>query len=191
MWNDIRRYRLELQSKLKEVAGLIRYFKIEEYEKDETFPIKLLTKIGALGLIAPYIDEKYGGQGWSLLKTVVLTEELCRLHSTIGSAIILASIPAKPIIRFGSEEHKEKYLKQLTLGLVVSAFAVTEQRHGSDITTIDTRAIPFPGGYLIRGGKTFITNGDSAAFYIVLCQTDKEAKHRGMSFFVIDRFFLD
>jgi alkylation response protein AidB-like acyl-CoA dehydrogenase len=115
-------------------------------------------------------------------------EEIIRYDNRVGIALSLGSIPAKVLLRFGSEEQKKKYLPRLTKGETVSSVAVTEPNHGSDIRFLDTKAVKKGDEYIINGNKIFITNANMADFYTVFAQTDPDAPpYRGISGFIVER----
>jgi butyryl-CoA dehydrogenase len=115
-------------------------------------------------------------------------EEMIRYDNRIGIALSLGSIPAKPLLRFGTEEQKKKYLPRIPKGEAVASIAVTEPNHGSDIRFLDTRAVKKGDEYILNGNKIFITNANIADFYTVFAQTDAEAPpYRGISGFIVER----
>jgi len=115
-------------------------------------------------------------------------EEIIRYDNRIGLALSLGSIPAKTLLRFGTDEQKKKYLPKLPKGEAVASIAVTEPNHGSDIRFLDTRAVKKGDEYILNGNKIFITNANIADFYTVFAQTDPEAPpYRGISGFVVER----
>jgi alkylation response protein AidB-like acyl-CoA dehydrogenase len=154
-----------------------------ELEKNHEFPRKIWEKAGELGFIGIHFPEKYSGQGLGVLENIIIADEFCRRDSTIGSAVILANFASECVLRFGSDELKEKFLPPVAEGKMLSAGAFTEPDHGSDITSLDTTAVKEGDEWVINGTKTFITNGGLAGFYVVICQTDEEAtpKYRGIS----------
>ncbi|MEJ2007269.1 MAG: acyl-CoA dehydrogenase family protein [Acidobacteriota bacterium] len=145
-------------------------------------------KAAELGFIGIHFPEKYSGQGLGVLENILVAEEFCSRDSTIGSALILAGFGSECILRFGNDELKEKFLPPVAEGEMLSAGAFTEADHGSDITFMSTLAESDGEEWVINGSKIFITNGELASFFCVLCQTDPECKptHRGMSLFLVE-----
>jgi alkylation response protein AidB-like acyl-CoA dehydrogenase len=135
-----------------------------------------------------HFPEKYGGQEYGIFENALVVEEFCRQDSGIGIALSLADFLSEIILRFGSEQQKEKYLIPITEGKAISSGGITEPDHGSDITFMDTTATKEGDEYIINGVKTFITNGTTSDFVMVLCQTDPEAKptYRGQSVIIVD-----
>ncbi|MEO0277980.1 MAG: acyl-CoA dehydrogenase family protein [candidate division WOR-3 bacterium] len=160
-----------------------------EHELNHRFPIDLLRKAASLGFIGIHYPEKYGGQGYGLLENVLVTEAFCKQDSGLGIALTNADVASSPILLFGKEEHKEKYLPLLATGKAISSIAFTEPDHGSDITCLTTQAIKRNGEYIINGVKIFITNGPISDFFVVLCQTDMEVSpsYRGQSMILVEK----
>lgn len=158
-----------------------------EFDQKHEFPRAIYKKAAKLGFIGCYFDEKYGGQGLSLLKHVLIEEEFCRVDSTLGSAMFGALFGSDLIMKYGTEEQKTEYLPKAAQGKWISSGAFTEPAHGSDITTLDTVAVRNGDEYIINGGKTMITNATIADYAVVLCQTNPEARHRGQSLFIVKK----
>ena len=114
-----------------------------------------------------------------------MVEEFCRRDSSIGAALMLADFASENILRFGDDAQKEKYLPPVTEGRTLSGGAITEPDHGSDITSLSTTAVREGDEWVINGTKTFITNAGLAGHYVVICQTNTEARHRGQSMIVV------
>ncbi|RJX15617.1 acyl-CoA dehydrogenase [Candidatus Bathyarchaeota archaeon] len=187
----------ELTEEQKDIQRAAREFAQKEFtreialelEKKEEFPFDLWRKACKLGFIGAHFPEEYGGQGFGTLENVLIVEEFCRADSSIGMAISAAGFASELILRHGSKEQKEKYLPKVTGGEAISAGAFTEPEHGSDLTLLFTRAVKDGDEYVVNGTKTFITNGTIANFYLVLCQTNPEAKptYRGQSILIVER----
>jgi len=158
-----------------------------EFDQKQEFPTTIYRKAAKLGFVGCYFDEKYGGQGLSLLENVLIEEEFCRIDSTLGSAMSVGLFGSDLILKYGTEEQKMKYLPKIAQGEWLSSGAFTEPAHGSDITKLDTVAALDGDGYVINGGKTMITNATMANYAVVLCQTNLEARHRGQSLFIVEK----
>ncbi len=186
----------ELSKSQKEIQKAARDFAKGEFDKElalelekkHEFPRQIWKKAAELGFIGIHFPEKYEGQGLGVLENILVAEEFCRRDSGIGAAVILASFAAENLLRFGSEEMKEKYLPKVALGEMLCGGCFTEPDHGSDITRMDTTAVKDGGEWVINGVKTFITNGCLASFFSVLCQTDDqiEPSHRGQSMILVE-----
>ncbi len=161
-----------------------------ELDKREEFPWDLYRKACKLGFIGIHFPEEYGGGGYGILENCLVVEEMCRADSTLGTAIILGDFASEIILRFGSEEQKERYLPKVASGEWISAGAFTEPAHGSDLAArLDTRAVRDGDEWVINGVKTLITNAPVASFFITLCQTDMavEPPYRGQTLFIVER----
>ena len=159
-----------------------------ELAKKKEFPWEVYKKAGENGYLASYYPKEIGGQRLPFLDHCLIMEEMIRYDNRIGIALSLGSIPAKPILRFGTEEQKKKYLPGIPKGKAVASIAVTEPNHGSDIRSLDTRAVRKGDEYILNGNKIFITNANIADFYTVFAQTDTDAgPYRGISGFIVER----
>jgi len=160
-----------------------------EHERTHTFPSEIWKKACELGFMGIHFPEEYGGQEYGIFENALVVEELCRQDSGIGIALSLADFSSEIILRFGSDQQKEKYLIPITEGKAISSGGFTEPDHGSDITLMDTTAVRRSDEYTINGVKTFITNGTIGDFVIVLCQTDPQAKptYRGQSVIIVEK----
>lgn len=156
-------------------------------EKDE-FPRDIIKQMGELGIMGLPIPEAWGGVGADFLSYVSTIEELSYASATVG--VILAvhtSVGSFPILYFGTEEQKAKYLPKLASGEWLGAFALTEPGAGSDASGIRTRAKREGDEYILNGSKIFITNGGEADVYCVFAVTDAKRGSRGISAFLVER----
>ncbi len=186
----------ELSTSQKEIQKAARDFAKGEFDKElaleldrkHEFPTKIWKKAADLGFICIHFPEQYSGQGLGVLENILVAEEFCRRDSSIGSALILANFASECVLHFGSDELKEKFLPPVAEGQMLSAGAFTEPDHGSDITCMDTSAEKDGDHWVINGSKIFITNGDRAGFFCVLCQTDLHSKptYRGISMILVE-----
>ena len=180
----------DIQKAAREFAqGEFDKEKILEWEQTHTFPREIWKKASELGFIGIHFPEEYGGQGCGVTENILTVEEFCRKDSGVGISLSLADFSSELVLRYGTAEQKRKYLMPVAQGQFISAGAYTEPDHGSDITLLSTTAKKEQGAYLINGTKTFITNGTIADFFIVLCQTDSEAKpsYRGQCTLIVDK----
>jgi len=162
---------------------------ILELERNHQYPFVYLKKAAPLGFIGIHYPEAYGGQGYGILENALIVEAFCRRDSGVGICLAIANFASEIILRFGNESQKKNYLIPLTRGEMICGGAFTEPDHGSDITQVRTTAVKDGKGYVINGVKTFISNGGIADYFIVLCQSDPEAKpsYRGMSTFIVEK----
>jgi len=160
-----------------------------EWEDARWFPNEVFPQLAEHGYLGLKYPEEYGGQGGGYVADAVFTEELARcgsggLAAGIGAHIGIAT---PPIWKFGTEDQKQRYLVPAIKGEKIGALAITEPDAGSDVAAIRTRAERVEGGFLVRGAKTFITNGVRADFYVTAVKTTAEGGHHGLSFLIVDQ----
>jgi acyl-CoA dehydrogenase len=163
---------------------------VDEWEEAREFPRELFSRCGELGFLGLKFPEEYGGQGGTHVHDAVWIEELSRSGGSGGVAAGLnahAQIAMPPIFNFGTEEQRQRWIVPGIRGEVVGALGITEPGAGSDVASIRTRAERVPGGYVVNGAKTFITNGVRADFLVCACRTTEEGGHHGISFLVLER----
>ena len=159
-----------------------------EVDEQERFPIETVEKMAKIGLMGIPIPVKYGGAGGDNLLYAMAVEELSRACGTTGVIVSAhTSLCAAPILEFGSEEQKQKYLPGLASGQVIGAFGLTEPNAGTDASAQQTTAIPTEGGYILNGSKIFITNAEYAGVYIIMDMTDKSKGTKGISAFIVEK----
>jgi acyl-CoA dehydrogenase len=156
-------------------------------EKDE-FPFELLKKMAALGLLGIPIPEKYGGAGMDFTSYILAIHEISKVSAAVGVILsVHTSVGTNPILYFGSEEQKEKYIPKLASGQFLGAFALTEPEAGSDAASLKLRAVKKGKIYVLNGSKIFITNGLAAHTYIVFARTSAEGGKNGISAFIVEK----
>jgi len=160
---------------------------VENMEKGE-FPRPILKKMGELGLMGIPIDEKYGGAGMDFTSYIIAIHEISKVSAAVGVILsVHTSVGTNPILYFGTEEQKEKYVPKLASGEYLGAFCLTEPQAGSDAAALKTRAVRQGDHYVINGSKIFITNGGEADTYIVFVSTDPEKGKQGITAFIVDK----
>jgi alkylation response protein AidB-like acyl-CoA dehydrogenase len=155
-------------------------------EKDEC-PEDLLKLLGKSGLFSILIPEKYGGMGGKLMDLNIVAEELAKADAGIAASFLASYLGLIPILKYATEEQKEKYLPSIARGEKIVAFGVTESAAGSDVSSISTTAEKKDGYYVLNGTKQFITNGGIAEIYCIAAKTDKNKGARGISIFILDK----
>ena len=158
-----------------------------ELDKEGTWPQEIIEKAWDVGLMNTHIPTEYGGPGLDFLTGCVIEEEIGWGCSGIGTSLMCNGLATAPIVLGGSEETKKKYLGMLTEAPKLASFCLTEPDAGSDVSGMKTTAVKQGDKYILNGSKCFITNGTYADYYTVYAKTDKEAGHRGMSAFVVER----
>jgi alkylation response protein AidB-like acyl-CoA dehydrogenase len=168
----------------KEIAPIAAHF-------DETgdFPLETVRKMGEMGLMGIEIPEEYGGAGMDTLAYVLAMVEIARAdasHSTIVS--VNNSLYGYALLRFGTEDQKQKYLRPVAGGEKIGAYSLTEPMSGSDAGTMQSRAVLNEAGthYIINGRKSWVTSGPVADYVLLFTMTEPELKHRGVSAFLIE-----
>lgn len=160
---------------------------IERMEKGE-FPREIVKKMGSLGLMGIPIPEKYGGAGMDFLSYIIAIHELSKVSATVGVILsVHTSVGTNPILYFGTEEQKERYIPKLASGEYLGAFCLTEPGAGSDAGNLKTKAYRDGDQYILNGSKIFITNGGEADTYIVFASTDTQAGRKGISCFIVEK----
>src|SRR3954466_11140089 len=157
----------------------------DEWE-ETTFPDSVFRRMGELGFLGLSMPEAYGGQGGDYYCNLVLAEELARAHSG-GMAMGLAvhtDMATPPILQFGTEEQKQRYLVPSIRGEKISCLGITEPDAGSDVAGIRTRAVRDGDEWVINGSKTYITNGHRADFIVLVTKTDPDAGYDGFTLFL-------
>jgi acyl-CoA dehydrogenase len=158
-----------------------------EHDRDGSFPKEVLQKAWDVGLMNTHLPEEYGGPGLDYLSGCLIEEEMGWGCSGIGTSLTCNGLATAPIMLGGSEEIKKKYLGMLTEEFKLASFCLTEPDAGSDVSGMRTTAVKMGDKYVINGSKCFITNGSHADYYTVYAKTDKEAGHKGISAFVVER----
>ncbi|MFE0507164.1 acyl-CoA dehydrogenase [Peribacillus butanolivorans] len=160
---------------------------IEAMERGE-FPKTILHKMGELGLMGIPIPEQYGGAGMDFMSYIIAINEISKVSPTLGVILsVHTSVGTNPIVYFGTDEQKQKYVPKLAAGKLLGAFCLTEQSSGSDAASLKSRAVKEGGMYRINGSKVFITNGGEADVYIIFASTNPEKGSKGISAFIIEK----
>jgi alkylation response protein AidB-like acyl-CoA dehydrogenase len=167
----------------KEIAPLAK-----ELNRNNTFPVELIKKMGKLGFLGLILPTKYGGGGASYISYCVFLEEIARADmGTAATASAHQSLCAHSIDHWGTEEQKQKYLPRLCSGEILGFMASTEPDAGSDVAGIQTMATPQGDGWLLNGNKMWITNGSYGGVGIVIAQTQKGSGSRGLTAFLLEK----
>jgi butyryl-CoA dehydrogenase len=180
----------------REIQALARDFarqEIEphaaEWDREHHFPRDVFAKLAELGLMGACIPEEYGGAGTDFVSYILVLEELSRADAGVGVTVAVhTSAVTLPLLAFGTDEQKSRFVPPLARGEHLGAFALTEPESGSDAGALRTRAEPAgDDGWRITGTKQWITNGRYAGTFLTFARTDSEtAGARGVSAFVLD-----
>ncbi len=179
------------QKEIQQLARQIAKEKIEplalEYDEGQIFPHEIVKILAQSDLFRVFIPEEYDGLGGGIMEMSLVVEELSRACAGIALAYAGSGLGTIPIILFGSEEQKKKYLPRLAAGEYIGAFALTEPEAGSDAAAIKTRATRQGDAYVINGTKQWITNGGEAFIYTVITLTDPARGARGSTAFLVEK----
>jgi alkylation response protein AidB-like acyl-CoA dehydrogenase len=185
----------ELSRDQREIQSLTRDFAREqiephatEWDRDHHFPRDLFAKLAELGLMGVCIPEEYGGAGADFLSYILVLEELSRADAGVGVTVAVhTSAATLPILTFGTDEQKSRFVPPLARGEVVGAFALTEAEAGSDAGALRSKAESTGDGWTITAAKQWITNGRYAGTFLLFARTDPETRSaRGVSAFLLD-----
>ena len=178
----------EIQALAREFADAEIQPYAAEWDREHRFPRELYGKLAELGLMGTCVPEEYGGAGADFLSYILVLEELSRADAGVGVTVAVhTSAVTLPILSFGTEEQRARFVPPLARGEVLGAFALTEPEAGSDAGSLRTRAEPDGDGWRITGAKQWITNGSYAGTFLLFARTDAEVDGaRGVSAFVLD-----
>lgn len=183
-----------LDSDYKDIRDMVSAFAAGEvapkaYEIDHNgkIPDSLKAKLGENGLMGIYVPEEYGGAGMDYMSYAILVEEISKACGSTGVLISAhTSLCVWPILEFGSEEQKKKYLPKLASGEHIGCFCLSEPNAGSDPGTLATFAVDKGDHYELSGTKNFITNGKEADIAVVFAKTSKTTNHKGITAFIVE-----
>ena len=185
----------ELSPEQREIQALTRDFvraEVEPYaadwDREHHFPRDVFANLGEIGLMGVCVPEEYGGAGADFVSYVLVLEELSRADAGVGVTVAVhTSAVALPLLRFGTEEQRARFVPPLARGELLGAFALTEAEAGSDAGALRTSATPEDGGWRISGAKQFISTAEAAGTFVLFARTDpNEPGSRGISAFILD-----
>ncbi|RZK60571.1 MAG: acyl-CoA dehydrogenase [Pedobacter sp.] len=159
-----------------------------ERDEHQKFPVEQVKKLGELGFLGMMVDPKYNGSGMDAVSYVLVMEELSKVDASASVVVsVNNSLVCYGLEAYGTEAQKEKYLKPLASGEKIGAFCLSEPEAGSDATSQQTTAEDMGDYYLLNGTKNWITNGSTASTYLVIAQTHKELRHKGINAFIVEK----
>ncbi|MDQ7838469.1 MAG: acyl-CoA dehydrogenase family protein [Thermodesulfobacteriota bacterium] len=158
-----------------------------ELDEKEEFPWKIMEDLAKADLFGIYLPEKYGGFGGGCFENCLAVEQLGRACIGVATTFAASALGALPILFFGSEEQRQKYLPEIASGRKLAAFGLTEAGAGSDAGGIRTTATKDGDAYILNGTKQWITNGGEAEIYTIIALTDREKGARGASAFIVEK----
>jgi len=158
-----------------------------ELDEKEEFPWEIIKDLADSDMFRVFIPEQYDGLGGGCLDLCLVVEELSRACSAVAVSYAAVDLGIIPLLDYGTEEQKQKYLPDVAAGKRLAAFALTEPTAGSDASAIRTTAEKVAGGYVLNGTKQFITNGGEAEIYTVIALTDRTKGARGASALIVEK----
>ena len=163
---------------------------VKELEREEKFPLDLLKKIADMGCCGMLMPEEWGGPGLDTVSYVLMIEEVARAYTAMSTALgVTNSAVQVPLLQFGTEAQKEKYLKRLATGEILGSFCLTEAAAGSDAAGLQATAKRDGDIYRLNGAKTWVTNGSVAGVFIIFAKTNPEAGPKGISALLVEPSF--
>lgn len=172
---------------------------VKQLERDEKFPLDILKKIGEMGCCGMLTPEEWGGPGMDTVSYVLMIEEVARVYTAMSTALgVTNSAVQVPLLQFGTDAQKQKYLKRLATGEILGSFCLTEASAGSDAAGIQATAKRDGEIYRLNGAKTWVTNGSVAGVHIVFAKTDPDgggvdrsavADKKGITAFLVESAF--
>ena len=184
----------QLTEEQKMVRLMARDFARKELEpetakrdKEEIFPMEVVKKMGRLGLLGMMVPVEYGGVGTSTVSYCLALQEIAYSCASTAVTMSVANLSTEPLLKFGNESQKAKYLFGLAQGELLGCFALTEPGAGSDPGSLSTRAENKGDYYLINGTKIFITHGQYADVVNLITRTDQDKGSKGLSAFIVEK----
>jgi alkylation response protein AidB-like acyl-CoA dehydrogenase len=158
-----------------------------EHDESGEFPHATIKKMGAMGFMGIEVPEKYGGAGMDTLSYALALEEICKVDAAHGVVMsVNNSLYCHGILKFGSEEQKQKFITPVASGKSIGAYSLTEPMSGSDASTMRSRAVRDGDFYILNGRKSWVTSGPVADYIVVFMMTDPAKKAKGISAFLVD-----
>lgn len=192
---DLKPFSEFLTDEHQDIRNLIKDFATNEIapkshivDKEAKFPAETFRKLGELGMLGLLVPEEYGGAGADYRSYAIAVEEIGRACGSTGLSFAAhCSLGTKPIVMFGTEEQKKKYLPKLATGEYIGCWALTEPGTGSDAAAQKTTARKVGNEYVLNGTKQFITNATDADVAIIMAMTDPESGRKGISSFIVEK----
>lgn len=161
----------------------------KDWERTDHFPLDGIQKLGALGCCGMLMPEEWGGPGLDTISYVLMLEEVARVHAAMSTALSVTNSAVQlPLLAYGTDAQKSRYLRRLASGEIIGSFCLTEPAAGSDAAGIQTTAVLAEDSshYLLNGTKTWVTNGSAAGLFIVFAKTNPAAAGKGITAFLLE-----
>ncbi|MEU0497072.1 acyl-CoA dehydrogenase family protein [Mycobacterium sp. NPDC006124] len=173
----------ELIALTRDVADKLLDPIVDEHERTETYPDGVFAQLGAAGLLSLPQPEEWGGGGQPYEVYLQVLEELAARWAAVAVAVSVHSLSSHPLLAFGSDEQKQRWLPDMLFGNMIGAYSLSEPQAGSDAAALRCAAVPTEGGYALSGTKSWITHGGIADFYTLFARTGEGS--RGISCFLV------
>src|SRR6266498_2292702 len=158
-----------------------------EFDESGEFPHNTIKKMGGMGFMGIEIPEQYGGAGMDSLAYVLALEEICKADASHGVIMsVNNSLYCHGIMKFGTEEQKQKFVTPIASGQAIGAYSLTEPQSGSDAGTMQSRARREGDSYVLNGRKSWVTSGPVADYFVVFMMTDPDKQQKGISAFLVE-----
>ena len=179
---------IQLRKSVREFADHEIRPHVLEWDENEIFPLETIKKAGQLGFLGAIFPEDLGGAGLGYIEYSIIIEELARVDPSVGLIVAAHnSLCTNHIYKFGTPEHRKKYVTPLAQGKKLGCWSLTEPQAGSDAGGARTTAVRKDGGWILNGSKTFITNGHYADVCVAMAVTDKPKGTKGISAFIVEK----
>ena len=158
-----------------------------EFDESGDFPLETIKKMGQMGFMGIEMPEEYGGAGMDTMAYVLALEEICKADASHGTIMsVNNSLFCYGILKYGTEEQKQQFIRPIATGEKIGAYSLTEPMSGSDAGTMRSRAVRDGNHYILNGRKSWVTSGPFADLILVFMMTAPEKKHRGVTAFLVD-----
>ncbi|HEX8709157.1 MAG TPA: acyl-CoA dehydrogenase family protein, partial [Pyrinomonadaceae bacterium] len=176
-----------VQASMREFVAAEIAPRAHEYDEQSKFPREQLRGLAELGLMGMIIPEEWGGAGFDAVAYAVALEEIARADASVCVIVgVTNSVCCYPLLSFGTEEQKRKYLVPLARGEALGAFCLSEPQAGSDASNLRTRAVRDGDSYIINGTKSWVTSGGEAQTYIVMAVTGQSGQKSSVTTFIVE-----
>jgi acyl-CoA dehydrogenase len=182
---DLTTHQKSLQEKAKRFAREVILPVAAQHDREGTFPLEVMKKAHQQGFFTPLVPKEYGGQGLGVLDNCIIAEELAAGCMGIYLSIFVNTLALYPIVTFGTEDQKERFLKPFCSKFSIASYCLSEVTVGSDPASMKTAAALQGNHYLLNGTKMWITNGGYADLYLVFATTDPQKRHKGIICLVV------
>src|SRR4051812_27575814 len=164
---------------------------VRQRDRESRFPAAEIAKIAEMGCCGMLVPEEWGGPGLDTVSYVLMLEEVARVDAAMATSLsVTNSAVQAPLLAFGNDVQKKKYLRRMASGEILGSFCLTEPQAGSDAAGIQTRATDNDsGGYKLNGTKTWVSNGSVAGIFLIFAKTDPDAGGKGISAFLVEPSF--